>query len=475
MRSHKTPPVAIVGGGIAGLTAARALRERGVPVRIFEAGAELAGLARTFQDEQGFSYDFGAHFVTNRLAAALNMGAACRTVPRYGEVVRVRGRYHAYPLGLLTNPRHDLSAAAARLRGLFDQAPARDAAEAFRREYGQAFADEIALPLVEAWAGAPADRLAPSVLQKLPGSILRTLAMRAAGRLTKRAVAIGYCREQPESPHVWHVYPEGGMGALCARLAEGLEDTVSLRSRVEKIYVVDGRAVGLRVNGEDLDAAAVVSTAPIHVLPKLVEGTDALAPLAAFRFRAMTFCNLNLNGRGLLPDVVVWLPERGFRTFRVTEATQSMPWLAPEGKTTLTIDVGCRAGDDWWQLSDDAVIDRCLDDVRALVPDVRERFLGGHVLRTPIAYPVFLREYEGARRRLAAEGTGVAGLLSIGRNGEFDHLLMEDVYYRTVDRVRRLAEELRRVPARPAPAAKTARRNVRRAPAAARAVPRTVS
>jgi len=38
--------------------------------------------------------------------------------------------------------------------------------------------------------------------------------------------------------------------------------------------------------------------------------------------------------------------------------------------------------------------------------------------------------------------TGVQGLVSVGRNGEFDHLLMEDVYWRTVRRIRRLAEEL---------------------------------
>jgi protoporphyrinogen oxidase len=443
MSSHDIAPVAVVGGGVAGLTAARTLRERGIPVRLFEAGAELAGLARSFRDEDGFSFDFGAHFVTNRLAAALGAGAACRTVERYGEVVRLGARYRSYPLGLLANPRHDLSAVAGRVRGRLARAPARDAAEAFRREYGAAFADEVALPLVEAWAGADADRLAPSVLQKLPGSILRTLLMRGAGRLTRRAVAIGYCREQPESPAVWHVYPEGGVGALCARLAEGLGDVVALRSRVEKIHVVDGRVVGLRVNGAELAASAVVSTAPTHVLPKLVEGTDALAPFAAFRFRAMTFCNLNLRGRGLLPDTVVWLPDRSFRTFRVTEAPQSMPWLAPEGHTTLTIDVGCQVGDEWWQQPDEAVVERCLDDVRPLVPDVRERLLRARVLRTPIAYPVFLREYEDARRRLADEGPGVAGLLSVGRNGEFDHLLMEDVYYRTQDRARALADELR--------------------------------
>jgi protoporphyrinogen oxidase len=441
-KSKRFPPVAIVGGGVAGLTATRALRERGVPVRIYEAGPQLAGLACSFQDDEGFCFDFGAHFVTNRLAAALGMGSVCRTVRRYGEVVRVGQRFRSYPLGLLASPRHDLSAAIARARALLDTTTPEHAAEAFRREYGPAFADEIALPLVEAWSGAAADQLAPSVLQKLPTGILRTVLMRAAGRLTQRAVAIGYCREQPESTHVWHVYPEGGTGALCARLAEGLDDVVELQSRVEKIYVVDGRAVGLRVNGRDIEASAVVSTAPIHVLPRLVEGSDALAEFARFQFRAMTFCNLHLRGRGLLPDVVVWLPDSSFRTFRVTEATQSMPWLAPEGKTTLTVDVGCRTGDEWWRQDDAAIIEASLEDVRPLVPDVRERFLGARVLRTPIAYPVFLREYEAARRRLADTGTGIEGLLSVGRNGEFDHLLMEDVYYRTLDRARGLADRL---------------------------------
>jgi protoporphyrinogen oxidase len=449
MRAQSAPPVAVVGGGVAGLTAARALRTWGLPVRLYEAGSQLAGLARSFRDEQGFSYDFGAHFVTNRLAAALGVGSTCRTVPRYGEVVRLGGRTRAYPLGLLASPRHDLSAVVARAGALLGRgAEPRTAAEWFRREFGAAFAEDVALPLLEAWSGAPADQLAASVSEKLPGSILRTMALRAYGRLVGRAIAIGYCREQPESPHVWHVYPEGGTGTLCAKLAEGLDGCVALESRVERIYVEGGRAVGLRVNGRDVDASAVISTAPIHVLPRLVEGTNALAPFAAFKFRAMTFCNLHLRGRGLLPDVVVWLPERDFRTFRVTEATLSMPWLAPAGKTTLTVDVGCVAGDDWWQLSDEQIIERCLDDVRPLVPDVRQRFLGARVLRTPIAYPVFRLDYEEARRRLASEGTGVSGLLSIGRNGEFDHLLMEDVYYRTLDHVRRLATALRAQPAR---------------------------
>ena len=64
------------------------------------------------------------------------------------------------------------------------------------------------------------------------------------------------------------------------------------------------------------------------------------------------------------------------------------------------------------------------------------------MLRTPVAYPVFLNAYE--TDRLALErGLPVEGLYSIGRNGEFAHIFMEDVYWRTLRAVHRLAAQLK--------------------------------
>ena len=78
-------PVAIIGAGVAGLTAANFLHRNGVPFELFEAGEQIAGLARSYVDADGFSYDFGAHFITNRLAAAIGIGAQCRDVKYYGD------------------------------------------------------------------------------------------------------------------------------------------------------------------------------------------------------------------------------------------------------------------------------------------------------------------------------------------------------------------------------------------------------
>ena len=317
------------------------------------------------------------------------------------------------------------------------------AADWFRSAYGVALADEVAIPLTEAWSGAKAEDLAPAVGDGISNGIGRTLWLKTASRLTGRAVSCGYSRELPEKASVYHVYPEGGIGTLCHKLAEGLNGAVRLESPVEAILTEDDKAVGVRVSGKVQEAAAVVSTAPIHVLGKIVEGSDRLTHLTKFRYRPMIFVNLRLNGRGLLPDVVTWTPENEFPFFRLTETTLSMPWLAPEGKTLITVDMGAEKGDGFWQMDDESLGSLCVENLKPIIPDIKNRYLGCRVLKTPIAYPVFLREYEAERQQFAL-GTGIENLYSIGRNGEFQHIFMEDVHYRAQAKMRDLEQILNR-------------------------------
>lgn len=439
-------PVVILGAGLAGLTAAADLDRRGIPVMVFEAGKSVGGMASSFKDAEGFSYDVGAHFISNRLAEALGAGAACRTVKRYGEAVYLDGRVYSHPFGLMRSPRFAAGAVSARLR----RGRPASAAEWFRQTYGDALAADVAIPLAEAWSGASAEELSPAVGDKWQHGALKSLYLKAAARLTGRAVCNGYARERPESAGVYHVYPEGGLAKLLEPLARRLDGRIRLESPVERVIVSDGRAAAVRVNGRQIAASAVISTAPVHVLPRLVEGTDALAHLAAFRYRPMVFVNLRFSGRGILPDTMLWVPDRSQPFFRLTEAPLSMPWLAPEGKTLVTFDIGCEVGDQYWTMSEEALAETCLEGLCRMFPGMRERYLGpGGLVRTPISYPVYLKAYE-AERRAFARSTGVAGLYSVGRNGEFAHILMEDVYWRTL---RQCAEIAAYVGAMPRPVA----------------------
>jgi oxygen-dependent protoporphyrinogen oxidase len=436
--SRKSSRVAVVGAGLAGLLAARELRRRGISVTVYEAGKQVAGLARSFTDAEGFTYDFGAHFITNRLAAALGVGAECRDVRHYGESVFLNGKVYSFPFGLVRSARFLKSAVAARLIGRRDPRPPASAAEWYRREYGNALAEEVAIPLVEAWSGAPATELAASVIPpQVDRGTTHVMKLRLASRLSRRAVANGYSREKPESPHVWHVYPSGSLALLCDKLAGALDGCIRLENPVEAILVDGDRVCGVRVNGRDEEADIVVSTAPVHILAKLVRGSDAVRPLSRFRYRPMTVVNMKFRGRALLHDVVNWIPDRRFPFFRLTEVARSMPWLAPPGKTIVNVDIGCETGDDIWRMPDEELGQQCLRQLVELYPWLRDRYLGCAVLRTPIAHPVFLNAYESDRLALT-NAMPIAGLFSVGRNGEFAHILMEDVYWRTLAKTRQM-------------------------------------
>ena len=428
-------PIAVLGAGIAGLTAANDLRRRGYPVRIYEAGKAIAGMAQSFTDKNGVKYDFGAHLITNRLAAALGVADKCYTVRHYDETVFLKGKTYNFPFGLLRSPKFVGSALLNKLTPGAGK-DLRSAADWYRANYGQKMADEIAIPLVEAWSGVPASELASSVIpphvDRGLGNVIR---LKLSAWASGRAVCNGFSRVKPESPNVWHVYPKGGVVELCQSLARGLEDDIALETRVESILVDGDRVRSVRVNGKEEAASAVISTAPVHILPKLVQGTSALDHLSKFRYRPMVLATVILTGRPFLPAVTTWVPETEHPFFRLTEVPQSVPWLAPEGMTTVNVDIGCETDSEYYQMDDETIGELCIDHLDSMFPGARKRYAGCRVVRTPIGYPVYRLEYEQARQELEA-GLPVQGLYAAGRNAEFAHILMEDIYWRTLERMR---------------------------------------
>ncbi len=411
-------------------------------MRLLESGESIAGLAST-TNRDGFVSDVGAHFITNRLAAAVGIGADCRPVVRYGESVLTGTTAHAYPEGLLRVPRYVGSALGARLT--YRSPRHGSAAARLRSEYGRALADEVAIPLIEAWSGLSADDLASAAVDKIPSGVLHALRLRAAGALSKRAVAIGYCASAPEVAGVHHVYPmHGGVSAVCGALAATLATPVELGRRVEAVVTDAGRVIGVRADGEDIEACAVVSSIPLPALARLVVAAPAaLAAARSFRFRSIVLVELRLGGTALLPNVVNWIPDRDSPFFRLTEPSQAAPWTVPEGSTAIVADLGAYVGDAVWTQGDEVLIDAVIEALRPRIPDIDSRLVGAFAQRIPVGYPVFAREYELARQTLAS-GTGVDGLVSVGRNGEFGHLLMEDVYWRTQCAVDALSRDMER-------------------------------
>jgi protoporphyrinogen oxidase len=297
---------------------------------------------------------------------------------------------------------------------------------------------------VEKWSGVDAAHLAEAVASKIPSSIGETVWLKVARKAFRRPVAIGYTRSQPQSAGVWHVFARDGIAELCRALMAALPEGMVRTSCPVTRITVDGGSGQRRVTGVEgpwgsLPADLVMTTAPANVLPHLVPDAPEIAELSRLRYRPMVFVNLKLEGRGILPDTVLWMPQRDQPFFRLTDTTDAMPTTAPAGHSVICVDYGAQVGDEVWEADEETLIASTTEHLRSVLPEVARRVHGGFVQRIKAAYPVYDLAYEDVRQHFETHGAGIAGLESIGRNGEFGHLLMEDVYWRTRWRVQGLA------------------------------------
>ena len=48
-----------------------------------------------------------------------------------------------------------------------------------------------------------------------------------------------------------------------------------------------------------------------------------------------------------------------------------MPWLAPEGKSIITVDIGCEKDDEFWNMNEEELEKLCLQHITAVIPDAK--------------------------------------------------------------------------------------------------------
>ena len=300
-----------------------------------------------------------------RPACSTSAATSSATARRSGSTA---GAYD-YPAGLLRVPRFVRSAITERTT-----APASrrtiTAADWFRHEYGAALADEIALPTRRGVVGRAGDRALARGGGQDPERHRRDRRARrsppasptapspsATAAKRRRARTSGTSTRSTASPRCARSWP-----ATCSTRSGS-------SSPVERITVSEGRAVGVRVAGPAGPGRGGHQHRADQRPPRLVEGTDALDRFRDFRFRPMVFVNLRMRGRNLLPDTMTWTPQPQFPFFRLTETPQSMPWLAPEGKTLITADIGAEIGDEHWTMDDAELGELCIEALAEIVPE----------------------------------------------------------------------------------------------------------
>jgi oxygen-dependent protoporphyrinogen oxidase len=381
--------VAIIGGGITGLTAGFYLQRQGVPVTVYEATDRVGGAIRTVRQD-GYLAEFGPNTIleTSPLIARLvedaglqsrrldpDPAAEARYVVRYRRPLEMPGS----PLGFFTTPLFTLGAKWAVLREPFR--PARrdgveeSIADFVRRRLCREFLDQAIDALVAGiYAGDP-EKL--SVQQAFPrlaaleekyGSLIKGQILGARERRKRGEVA------KDRAPKFSF---DEGLQVLPDTLRERLGAAVRLNTQVTQLTETGSnwRATIRRDAGESqVDHSAVIYAGTTHALKRLSVATRerlSLAPLTEIRYPPVASVVLGFrredvthpcSGFGMLIPRV-----EGFRILGTIFSSALFPNRAPAGHLTLTSYVGGERCPELAGQSPDALYDLTCADLKVLL------------------------------------------------------------------------------------------------------------
>jgi oxygen-dependent protoporphyrinogen oxidase len=302
-----TVDVAVVGGGLAGLTLARDVHRRGRSVVVLEAAPRAGGVIRS-ERVDGILVEAGPDAMLAQKPAAV---ALCRELGLADEIVTTEaprtafvlagGTLHALPgdarLGLpLTRAAAErltmLSPAGrARVARDFDApAPPADGADesigAFTtRRFGEEFTRRVAQPLLGGIHAGDVDRLSLRALfptlaeaDAAGGSVLATLAARAG---------------RPDAGGAFRGL-RGGMGQLPAALVRALP-AAAVRTGDAVARIAPGAPFRITTaDGVELAARAVVLAVPAAAAARLLAPIDAALAGACAGLRAVSTATITL-------------------------------------------------------------------------------------------------------------------------------------------------------------------------------------
>jgi oxygen-dependent protoporphyrinogen oxidase len=426
--------VVVVGGGIAGLSAALALQEAGRRVLLLEAGPRLGGVIRT-ERVDGFLIEAGPDAILTQkpegLALCRAAGLGDRIIPTNPQARTVfvlhRGRLHALPEGMmLAVPtrvlpllRSGLFSWPGKLRMALDVLLPRlgdtrdeSIAALLRRRLGEEAVERLGEPLMAGIHAGDPERLSIQATfprfaesQRRHASLIRSLRPPRAG---STAPSSAFCSLV------------GGLQDLVDAVAQRLPAaSVRLGARVSALRRRDG-GFGLTLDdGTAISAQAVIMAVPAWAAAPLL---TALSPAASLLLRTIPFVSSAtvalgfrredvahpLDGYGLIVPRA-----EGLRCSAFTFASTKFPARAPEGHVLLRAFLGGARDPDVLHM-DDAALGALVRRELTPVLGLRGAPVLERVYRWPRATPQMVVGHLDRMARLDAILAEVPGLFLTG-------------------------------------------------------------
>jgi protoporphyrinogen oxidase len=407
-RGIDASPVVVIGGGPAGLTAARILAKAGDPVVVVEEDSVVGGISRTVERD-GWRFDIGGHRFFTKVKPVEAFWH--EVLPPEDFLLRPRmsrifyeGKFYDYPiklgnalsnLGVMEAIRCGLSFLWVRVRPPKNP----DTLEGYIvANYGWRLYHHFFKTYNEKVWGVPASELSADWgAQRIKGmslwnAVWEPIRASLAGKHKDKSKQVTSLIEEFEYPK----YGPGMMWEHCAEQVVDMGGQLRMETSALTVHIEDGAAVAVTVASdgveERLDAAHVISSMPFTALARAVDPpvpAEVIAAADDLHYRDfLTVALVVPNERGF-PDNWIYIHSPEVKVGRIQNFGSWSPFLVKDGRTCLGMEYFVFEGDELWTCSDDELIALATKELATIGLVDPSDVEAGYVVRMPKAYPVY--------------------------------------------------------------------------------------
>jgi protoporphyrinogen oxidase len=418
-------PIAVLGGGPAGLTAGYRLAQRGLPVIVFEAEDQVGGIAKT-EVRDGYRFDLGGHrfFTKSKEVDDLWHEVMKEEFLKRPRMSRIywNGKFLDYPLNGMDVIRKlgPIELTRAGLSYLWAVVKPKGKEENFEQwvsnRFGKRLYQHFFKTYTEKVWGVPTTELRSEwAAQRIKGLSFMSAA---------KAAFFGNKDNKIKSLISEFHYPRFGPGQMWETMADEIianGGEVRLNTPVTKLEVRDGGVVAIEAGGERIEPSHVISSLPLRAtvgLSGAAANGRVQGAAQGLRYRDFLTVALVIDGEDLFPDNWIYIHEPGVRVGRIQNYKSWSPWMVPDqSKACVGLEYFCFKGDDLWEMDDDKLVELAKTELAALNLVDPSKVERGFVTRVPLAYPMYDADYGERVATIRGWLEGISNLVQVGRNG----------------------------------------------------------